>query len=222
VEVFRPLLEQARAYHSAATGATAEAHSAIERAADAARRSGITTGEMEALYTGLRFGMVPDVARFKAVAEQLSSPLAGLAVRHAEAAAAGDGEVLDAVAAEWESLGMMAHAADAFAAAALAHRRAGARLPGLQSSTRAHWLVSTFGLHTPANAASGLPLPLSGREREIATLVANGLTNRQIAEHLVVSVRTVEGHLYRIYKQLGINEREQLIRLMRDADPEAR
>jgi hypothetical protein len=32
----------------------------------------------------------------------------------------------------------------------------------------------------------------------------------------------VEGHLYRVYKQLGITEREQLIRLMRSADPDAR
>ncbi len=221
VEVVRPSLELARAYLSAATGATAEAHSAIERAADAAHRSGATTGELEALHTGLRFGMEPDVARFKALADQLNTPIATLAAAQAQAVAADDGDGLDQVASEWESLGMAAHAADAFAAAALAHRRAGTRLPGLQSSTRAHWLVSTFGLHTPATATGGVPLPLSGREREIATLVANGLTNRQIAERLVVSVRTVEGHLYRVFKQLGINEREQLIRLMRNADPEA-
>ncbi|BBY57127.1 helix-turn-helix domain-containing protein [Mycolicibacterium sarraceniae] len=63
-------------------------------------------------------------------------------------------------------------------------------------------------------------MPLSGREREIANLVASGLTNRQIAERLVVSVRTVEGHLYLVFKQLGINERERLIRLMRNADPD--
>ncbi|MCX2932122.1 LuxR C-terminal-related transcriptional regulator [Mycobacterium sp. CVI_P3] len=222
VEVFRPLLELARAYHSAATGATADAHSAIERAAAAARGYGITTGELEALHTGLRFGMQPDVARLKALEGQLNTPIANLAARQGEAVVAGDGEELERVAGEWESLGMAAHAADAFTAAALAHRRAGARLPGLQSSTRAHWLVSTFGLHTPATATSGVPLPLSGREREIALLVAGGLSNKQIAERLVVSVRTVEGHLYRIYKHLGINEREQLIRLMRDTDPEAR
>jgi DNA-binding CsgD family transcriptional regulator len=222
VEVFRPLLELAKAYHSAATGAIAEAHGAIERAVEAARRSGITTGEIEALYTGMRFGMEPDVARIKVLAEQLDSPIATLAATHAEALVAGDGDTLDRVAAEWEALGMAAHAADAFAAAAVAHRRAGSRLPGLQSSTRAHWLVSTYGLHTPATATGGVPLPLSDREREIATLVASGWSNRQIAEHLVVSVRTVEGHLYRIYKQLGINEREQLVRLMRNADPEAR
>ncbi|MCV7178580.1 helix-turn-helix transcriptional regulator [Mycolicibacterium sphagni] len=221
VEVFRPLLELARAHLRAATGDTVEAHHAIERAAEAARRSGNTTGELEALYTGLRFGMEPDLGRFKVLAEQLNTPIANLAARHAEAFAANDGDGLDSVAGEWESLGMVAHAADAFAAAASTYRRAGARLPGLQSSTRAHWLVSTFGLHTPATASGGVPLPLSDREREIATLVASGLSNPQVAEHLVVSVRTVEGHLYRVYKKLGITDREQLIRLMRKADPDA-
>lgn len=221
VEVFRPLLDLARAYHSAAAGDVATAHSAIERSAEAARRSGITVGELEALHTGLRFGMVPDVDRLKALAAQLKTPIATLAATHAEAVAEGDGDTLDTVAAEWEALGMAAHAADTFAAAALAHRQAGARLLALQSSTRAHWLVSTFGLHTPATATTGVPLPLSEREREIATLVANGLSNRQIADRLTVSVRTVEGHLYRVYAKLGISDREQLIRLMRNADPDA-
>jgi DNA-binding NarL/FixJ family response regulator len=46
-------------------------------------------------------------------------------------------------------------------------------------------------------------------------LVAAGLSNRQIANRLVISVRTVEGHLYRIFARLGINTREQLVCLTR-------
>jgi DNA-binding CsgD family transcriptional regulator len=42
-------------------------------------------------------------------------------------------------------------------------------------------------------------------------LAAAGLSNRQIAERLSVSVRTVEGHIYRIFAKLGIERREQLI-----------
>ncbi|MCH6171393.1 ATP-binding protein [Pseudonocardia alaniniphila] len=51
---------------------------------------------------------------------------------------------------------------------------------------------------------------LSAQERQIATLAADGLTNRQIAERLYLSHRTVGSHLYRIYPRLGIANRAQL------------
>ncbi len=51
---------------------------------------------------------------------------------------------------------------------------------------------------------------LTEREREIATLAARGLTNRQIAELLVLSVRTVETHVSRVLAKLGFNTRGQL------------
>jgi DNA-binding CsgD family transcriptional regulator len=52
-------------------------------------------------------------------------------------------------------------------------------------------------------AASGL----SGRERDIAHLVATGLTNREIAERLYLSPRTVESHLARVFAKLGVRTR---------------
>jgi DNA-binding NarL/FixJ family response regulator len=63
-------------------------------------------------------------------------------------------------------------------------------------------------------AAAAAPLPLTSREREIVTLAARGLTNRQIAEWLVVSVRTVEGHLYRACAKLGTTNRADLATLL--------
>ena len=51
---------------------------------------------------------------------------------------------------------------------------------------------------------------LTEREREIATLAAQGLSNRQIAEHLVLSVRTVETHVSRVLAKLGFSSRGQL------------
>lgn len=213
-EVFLPLLELARGYRSAAVDEILAAQHHIEEAARVARRRGMTALELEALHTGLRFGSPPDLQRFNAIATQLNTPLAHTAAAHAEAVATGDGDLLDKVARDWESLGMSAHAADTFAAAAVSHRRAGVRLKELESASRAHWLSASLGLHTPATDSGGLTLPISDREREIATLVAKGLSNRQIADQLFVSVRTVEGHLHRIYAKLGIDEREQLVHLM--------
>lgn len=51
---------------------------------------------------------------------------------------------------------------------------------------------------------------LSAREREVAELAAQGLTNRAIADELSVSVRTVDAHMATIFRKLGIDRREQL------------
>jgi len=54
--------------------------------------------------------------------------------------------------------------------------------------------------------------PLSSRQAEVAELVAAGLTNKQIAKRLVVTERTVETHLERIFARLDIRSRAQLAR----------
>jgi non-specific serine/threonine protein kinase len=64
--------------------------------------------------------------------------------------------------------------------------------------------------HLPATAAGEGWGPLSRREREVAVLVAQGLTNKQIADHLVIAERTVEGHLERIRGKLGLRSRTQI------------
>jgi DNA-binding NarL/FixJ family response regulator len=51
---------------------------------------------------------------------------------------------------------------------------------------------------------------LTRRESEIAALVAEGLTNREIAERLVLAQRTAEGHVSRILGKLNLTSREQL------------
>jgi DNA-binding NarL/FixJ family response regulator len=51
---------------------------------------------------------------------------------------------------------------------------------------------------------------LTAREREIATLVADGLSNRDIAERLVISEGTVEVHVKHILGKLGFSSRTQV------------
>jgi predicted ATPase/DNA-binding CsgD family transcriptional regulator len=53
--------------------------------------------------------------------------------------------------------------------------------------------------------------PLSSREREIADLVARGLTNREIAEQLIISPRTVESHVDHIKAKLGFGRRARIV-----------
>ena len=51
---------------------------------------------------------------------------------------------------------------------------------------------------------------LTPQELSVARLVASGLSNREVASELVLSVRTVESHLTRIYSKLGVSSRAQL------------
>jgi DNA-binding CsgD family transcriptional regulator len=55
-----------------------------------------------------------------------------------------------------------------------------------------------------------LTTPLSPREQEVATLVAQGLTNRQISTELMLSEHTVATHVRNILKKLGLDSRNQV------------
>jgi DNA-binding CsgD family transcriptional regulator len=71
-------------------------------------------------------------------------------------------------------------------------------------------MLTDPGPPQPAAPGSG---PLSARERELVTLVAQGRTNAQIAAQLHISVRTVSSHLDRIRDKTGYRRRADLTRL---------
>jgi len=58
----------------------------------------------------------------------------------------------------------------------------------------------------------GTPGSLTKREREVTSLVAQGLSNDEIAGTLVLSKRTVEHHIANIFSKLGFNNRVQIVR----------
>lgn len=155
--------------------------------------------------------------RLAKLATMVEGPRAPTAAAHAAALVAWDGDALLSASARWERIGDLLVAADAAAQAATAYTHVGHRGSAATAAAKAHRLAQACeGARTPALAAAARPLPLSDREREIVTLAASGLSNREIADRLVVSVRTVEGHLYRIGNKVGVSDRRQFAALLED------
>jgi DNA-binding CsgD family transcriptional regulator/tetratricopeptide (TPR) repeat protein len=76
---------------------------------------------------------------------------------------------------------------------------------------------STFSTWTPEQTSATARTPaLTRREREVAKLVALGLTNQLIAGQLFLSERTVENHVAKILKKLHLRSREQVATRLRD------
>jgi DNA-binding NarL/FixJ family response regulator len=66
----------------------------------------------------------------------------------------------------------------------------------------------------PANDADEQGLgSLTSREREVLNLLARGNSNREIAEELVITNKTVKNHLSRVYEKLGVHSRSEAIAL---------
>ena len=212
--LFRPDDLLARAWGAAAEGATTQALQHVAAAAELARGIGATAYEVLAWQTAVQFGEAsPALPRLTALAQL--SPRASLSCAHARAWSDQDGDALLSAAEGWTQLGDLLAAGDAAAQAADVHRRHGRRGSALAAAAVAERLAARSGALTPALAVAVRPLPLTAREREIVTLAAHGLSNRDIAERLTVSVRTVEGHLYRAGHKLGVSERAAFAGLLK-------
>nr|WP_185746571.1 LuxR family transcriptional regulator [Mycolicibacter terrae] len=221
IAAFRPELELARAWERVVHGQTSDARTHALRAAQSARRAGMHAVEMRALHTAVRFGERAHADRLAELAETLDAPLPDAAAAHARGLAEHNADLLSTTSDRFAAMGAFALAADAAAQASAEYARSGQRGKQLESSTRTQWLAKQGDIHTPAIASVTQPLPITDREREIAMLVAAGLPNRQIADRLSVSVRTVDGHLYRMFAKLGIERREQLVQLFAEGRPRA-
>jgi DNA-binding CsgD family transcriptional regulator len=217
VAVFGPQLKIAESWLAAAEG---NVSAAIELALEAAAQASDSEQqaiEMLALHDAVRFGDQTCLDRLVETAAATDGRLAAAIAAHAEAVRDRDAAGIAMAAEQFEDIGALLSAADAAAQAAVAFESADDRRRSVEAAAKAHRLAAECGgIRTPALDLAAHPLPLTVREREIANLVAAGLSNRDIADRLTVSVRTVEGHLYRACIKLDISDRDELAALIRN------
>lgn len=162
-------------------------------------------------YDALRAG-APAGPVLERMAARSESRLVSAYARHAAAKAARDGAGLIEAAEEMAAIGALRYAVEAASDAATAFlsvgrqdsaRRAAARARELHDPDQGAELPRIDGLDATA-------VELTPREAQLIELARQGLSNAEIADRLVISVRTVETHLYRGMQKLGIKDRHDL------------
>jgi len=202
---------------AAARGQTTGAGELARRAARIAAEAGAPITAWWYLADAGRWG---DPRAAGQLAERLALParsalsqvrLAGVRARADGAAAA-----LLGAAEQHLAFGLLGHARE------LAEQADAGRTGRSGSAVRvAHEARARLGVQAGAVVEDPIAAVLTRREREIARMAAQGLTDREIAEALVVSVRTVESHLAAAYRKLGIRSRRELAAQLASRSPAA-
>jgi DNA-binding CsgD family transcriptional regulator len=210
------------AWVAAARGRVSEARGLTLKAAEFARSHGQWAREVLCLQAATQFGDGGVADRLNELADMVEGPRAAVCHRYATAVADDNPVALEEVSHDFEAMGDMLAAADAVAHAAVSYRRAGRRGSSLSTRVRARQLARNCGgAVSPALAAADVGLPFTRRENEIALLVGQGLSNRQIAEATSLSVRTVEGYVLRATAKAGVANRAELATLVNRFDEAA-
>jgi DNA-binding CsgD family transcriptional regulator/tetratricopeptide (TPR) repeat protein len=141
----------------------------------------------------------------------VQGPLLQARLDYARALATGSTELLSQTAHAFSAAGTDLYAAEAFAELSRLQRRACDQRRATASAVRARELAARCeGAMTPPLHALEEVESLTAREREIALMAARSLTDKEIADRLTISTRTVSNHLSRIYHKLGVTGRRDL------------
>ncbi len=207
---------RSRAWTSVAQGDAVSAASILRAGAEMTVDSGELVFEAELRHDLVRLGHAAEVApRLAELAELVEGDLMSARSAHASASAASDPAGLEEVSVRFEGMGANLFAAEAAADAAVAWRRAGEPRNAAAATRRVETLAARCeGAHTLALSALDARAGLSPRELEIARLAAAGASNKEIADRLVLSVRTVENKLHDAYAKLGVRGRAELARAL--------
>ncbi|SDB93482.1 regulatory protein, luxR family [Raineyella antarctica] len=151
------------------------------------------------------------VARLHQACSPLDGPRSSLIRKVCDPAVASDAVLLARVADDVRRSGDLALAAGVWARVVLLHNQSHDLRRRGEALRHLHDVVQALGGIPSRYVGEALHLAaLTDREHEIVRLALDGLSNADIARVLVVSPRTVEGHLYRVFTKLGISERSEL------------
>jgi DNA-binding CsgD family transcriptional regulator len=204
--------ERTRAWLDACRGDLPSARARLRDIVQMTRRDHVFVFEAGLLHDLVRFGAPSEaVSRLQELAAQLDGPLVQAHAAHAVAAVERDPRRLEEVVDRYERLDALAFAAETAAELADLYRSDAASRRAAAAQQRSVDLAARAGgVRTPVLARGVGVEPLTPREREVALLAAAGRTNREIGEHLHLSTRTVDTHLARVYRKLGITRRADL------------
>lgn len=205
----------AHAWVDAAAGVVTSARRMALEAAEVVRAQGRPALEVWCLQAATQFGESTTASRAAELVGVVAGPRAAAVAQHAAALAEPDGKALLAASRAYEEFGDRVAASDAAAQAVAAFRQVDARGSALSAAAVAARMSQGCGADTPALRAISIPTTLTPRQAEIIALVAVGHSNREIAERLVMSVRSVEGHIFRASRRTGVNSRDELAALLR-------
>jgi DNA-binding NarL/FixJ family response regulator len=164
----------------------------------------------QALRAGARPG--PIATAMRELSDRSDGRLIDARTAHAVALAAHDGEALVTAGEELATIGYVASGVEAIVAGAEQFLEEGRLDSARRAAARARDLHPTGqGWELPViDGLEGVAVELTRREAQIATLAARGLTNQEIADQLVLSVRTVETYVYRAMQKRGVEHRHDL------------
>ena len=204
--------ERTRAWLDACRGDVATALDRLRALVEQVREDGMLIFEQALLRDLVRFGAAEEaVDRLEELAGVVDGPLIQVHAAHARAAVERDATMLARISERYEALDVLWLAAEVAAELAELHRANAQGRLATAAAQRSASLADRAGeLRTPALARGGGVEPLTPREREVALLAAGGRSSADIGDRLGLSTRTVDTHLARVYRKLGISGRAEL------------
>ncbi|HEX4518102.1 MAG TPA: LuxR C-terminal-related transcriptional regulator [Gaiellaceae bacterium] len=206
-----PYLVRADAWSAWALGDRSAAQEQLLQGSDQTSSSPIHSAMLA--YDAMRAGIPARrvTSRLTELADRCDAPLLSAYAAQAAATVAEDGVAVLTVADEMARIGALRYAMEAAAGAAGIFAREGRHDSARRAAAQSLAIFEQGdGGIPPAIDGMTADVRLTSREKQLVDLARQGLTNSDIATRLVLSVRTVESHLYRAMQKLGIKDRRDL------------